>query len=90
MSLRDDGLLRAVSSVLSHAAMSQAVWMFVAAESWRNLESVGSGEQVQEPKSHGRLVPVSSTHRCAYTSGLSTSSSSRVLQGAQGPREVSS
>ncbi|PBS98249.1 hypothetical protein A9821_26100, partial [Escherichia coli] len=27
-------------------------------------------------KPHGSLVPVSSTHRCAYTPGLSTSSSS--------------
>ena len=31
-------------------------------------------------KPHGSLVPVSSTHRCAYTSGLSTSSSSTFLQ----------
>jgi len=31
-------------------------------------------------KSHGLLVPVSSTHCCAYTSGLSTSSSPRNLQ----------
>lgn len=41
-------------------------------------------------KPHGPLVRVSSTHCCASTSRLSTSSSSRVLQGAQGPREVSS
>ena len=32
-------------------------------------------------KPHGSLVPVSSTHRCAYTPGLSTSSSSTSLQG---------
>ena len=31
-------------------------------------------------KPHGSLVPVSSTHRCAYTPGLSTSSSSTFLQ----------
>ena len=31
-------------------------------------------------KPHGSLVPVSSTHRCAYTPGLSTSSSSTSLQ----------
>ncbi len=30
-------------------------------------------------KPHGSLVPVSSTHRCAYTPGLSTSSSSTFL-----------
>ncbi|WP_416431358.1 cbb3-type cytochrome c oxidase subunit I [Klebsiella pneumoniae] len=33
-------------------------------------------------KPHGSLVPVSSTHRCAYTPGLSTSSSSTFLQAA--------
>ena len=31
-------------------------------------------------KPHGSLVPVSSTHRCAYTPGLLTSSSSTFLQ----------
>ena len=31
-------------------------------------------------KPHGSLVPVSSTHRCAYTPGLSPSSSSTFLQ----------
>ena len=31
-------------------------------------------------KPHGSLVPVSSTHRCAYTPGLSTWSSTRSLQ----------
>ncbi len=31
-------------------------------------------------KPHGSLVPVSSTHRCAYTPCLSTSSSSTFLQ----------
>ncbi len=31
-------------------------------------------------KPHGSLVPVSSRHRCAYTPGLSTSSSSTFLQ----------
>ena len=31
-------------------------------------------------KPHGSLVPVSSTHRCAYTPGLSTSSSSTIHQ----------
>ena len=31
-------------------------------------------------KPHGSLVPVSSTHRCAYTPGLSTSSSLTFLQ----------
>ncbi len=31
-------------------------------------------------KSHGSLVPVSSMHRCTYTSGLSTSSSRTCLQ----------
>ena len=41
-------------------------------------------------KPHGSLVPVSSTHRCAYTPGLSTSSSSTSLQEAQGLREDSS
>lgn len=39
---------------------------------------------------HGSLVPVSSTHRCAYTPGLSTSSSSTFLQDSQGVRENSS
>ena len=34
-------------------------------------------------KPHGSLVPVSSTHRCAYTPGLSTSSSSTFLQDSQ-------
>ena len=32
-------------------------------------------------KPHGSLVPVSSTHRCAYTPGLSTSSSSAFPSG---------
>lgn len=41
-------------------------------------------------KPHGSLVPVSSTHRCAYTPGLSTSSSSTSLQETQGLREDSS
>ena len=41
-------------------------------------------------KPHGSLVPVSSTHRCAYTPGLSTSSSSTFLQDSQGVRENSS
>ncbi len=36
-------------------------------------------------KPHGSLVPVSSTHRCAYTPGLSTSSSSTFLQETQFP-----
>jgi hypothetical protein len=34
-------------------------------------------------KPHGRLVPVSSTHCCASTSGLSTSSSRTALQGTR-------
>lgn len=41
-------------------------------------------------KPHGSLVPVSSTHRCAYTPGLSTSSSSTFLQETQSLRENSS
>ncbi|QGY31367.1 hypothetical protein CUN67_18210 [Pantoea cypripedii] len=41
-------------------------------------------------KPHGSLVPVSSMHRCTYTSGLSTSSSSTSLQDPQGVRENSS
>ena len=41
-------------------------------------------------KPHGSLVPVSSTHRCAYTPGLSTSSSSTSLQETHGLREDSS
>ena len=41
-------------------------------------------------KPHGSLVPVSSTHRCAYTPGLSTSSSSTSLQEHQVLRENSS
>jgi len=40
-------------------------------------------------KPHGRLVPVSSTHCCASTSGLSTSSSWTALQGPKS-REISS
>ena len=36
-------------------------------------------------KPHGQLVPVSSTHYCASTPGLSTSSSTRGLQGPYGP-----
>ena len=36
-------------------------------------------------KPHGQLVPVSSTHCCAFTPGLSTSSSTRGLQGPCGP-----
>ncbi|PJW22708.1 hypothetical protein CWM40_28785 [Escherichia coli] len=40
-------------------------------------------------KPHGSLVPVSSTHRCAYTSGLSPSSSSTSLQDSQGFSETS-
>ncbi len=39
-------------------------------------------------KPHGSLVPVSSTHRCAYTPGLSTSSSSTFLQDSQGVRRT--
>ncbi len=39
-------------------------------------------------KPHGSLVPVSSTHRCAYTPGLSTSSSSTFLQDPQGVRRT--
>ena len=41
-------------------------------------------------KPHGQLVPVSLTHCCASTPGLSTLSSSTALQGAQGSREISS
>ncbi len=41
-------------------------------------------------KPHGSLVPVSSTHRCAYTPGLSTSSSSTFLQETLSLRENSS
>ncbi len=41
-------------------------------------------------KPHGSLVPVSSTHRCAYTPGLSTSSSSTFLQETLSLREDSS
>ncbi len=41
-------------------------------------------------KPHGSLVSVSSTHRCAYTPDLSTSSSSTFLQETQGLRENSS
>ena len=41
-------------------------------------------------KPHGSLVPVSSTHRCAYTPGLSTSSSSTFLQETYSLRENSS
>ena len=41
-------------------------------------------------KPHGSLVPVSSTHRCAYTPGLSTSSSLTFLQETLGLRENSS
>ena len=41
-------------------------------------------------KPHGSLVPVSSTHRCAYTPGLSTSSSLTFLQETQSLRENSS
>src|SRR5215468_3943577 len=36
-------------------------------------------------KPHGQLVPVSSTHCCASTSGLSTSSSRTALQGTEVP-----
>jgi len=38
-------------------------------------------------KPHDRLVPVSWTHHCAYTSGLSTSWSWRGLQGPK-PRDT--
>ena len=41
-------------------------------------------------KPHGSLVPVSSTHRCAYTPGLSTSSSLTFLQETYSLRENSS
>ncbi len=41
-------------------------------------------------KPHGSLVPVSSTHRCAYTPGLSTSSSLTFLQDPLRVRENSS
>src|ERR1035437_9730140 len=37
------------------------------------------GQQKIVVKPHGQLVPVSSTHCCAFTPGLSTSSSSRGL-----------
>jgi len=36
-------------------------------------------------KPHGRLVPVSFTHCCASTSGLSTSWSRTALQGTEVP-----
>jgi len=39
-------------------------------------------------KPHGQLVPVSFTRCRASTSGLSTSSSSRALQGDQVPGET--
>src|SRR5260370_36160613 len=38
-------------------------------------------QEERMPKPHERLVPVSSTPCSAYTSGLSTSSSSTALQG---------
>ena len=41
--------------------------------------------RAQMVKPHGRLVPVSSTHCCASTSGLSTSSSRTALQGTEVP-----
>ncbi|RXX50209.1 hypothetical protein DD604_09925 [Enterobacter cloacae] len=41
-------------------------------------------------KPHGSLVSVSSTHRCAYTPDLSTSSSSTFLQETLSLRENSS
>ena len=41
-------------------------------------------------KPHGSLVSVSSTHRCAYTPDLSTSSSSTFLQETYSLRENSS
>ena len=40
-------------------------------------------------KPHGQLVPVSSTHYCAYTPGLSTSSSTTALKGELVSRWVS-
>ena len=56
------------------------------------IVSVSSPKQLRrcKVKPHGSLVPVSSTHRCAYTPGLSTSSSSTFLQDSQGVRENSS
>ena len=41
-------------------------------------------------KPNGLLVPVSSTHYYAYTSGLSTWSSSTALQKGFAPWEISS
>src|SRR5262245_18900149 len=44
------------------------------------------GHDVVKP--HGRLVPVSSTHCCASTSGLSTSWSRTALQGTCVPGDL--
>src|SRR5438105_9070951 len=46
---------------------------------------VGAKTHVYEVKPHGPLVPVSSTHYCASTPGLSTWWSATTLQGDQVP-----
>src|SRR5882724_1542811 len=46
-------------------------------------------EDERRSSSHERLVPVSSTHRCAYTPGLSTWWSSTALKGELVSRWVS-
>ena len=53
----------------------------IATEKNRDTNSLKRSTQFKfVAKPHGLLVPVSSTHYCAYTPGLSTSSSPRGLQ----------
>ena len=50
------------------------------AASFRSLRSPACAEKKKVVKPHDRLVPVSSTHCCASTPGLSTTSSTWGLQ----------
>ncbi len=67
---------RQANSVFQHVSRTHRV-ICIRAEN-----SLKSPKQLRrcKVKPHGSLVPVSSTHRCAYTPGLSTSSSSTFLQ----------
>src|SRR5690349_6143873 len=56
-------------------------WVDTALDPGLRLGGEGRTKRKETTKPHERLVPVSSTPCSAYTSGLSTSSSSTALQG---------
>ena len=95
------GCIRKVSHILQYAPSFPSFAALPQRKIFRSRKSVINAEIVVfsnppkhlrrcKVKPHGSLVPVSSTHRCAYTPGLSTSSSSTFLQDSQGVRENSS